>query len=34
VTRILDEGSEKARVIARATLAEARQAVGLPRSPN
>lgn len=34
VTRILDEGSEKARVVARATLAEARRAVGLPPSPD
>ena len=30
VTRILDEGSEKARTVARATMAEVRQAVGLP----
>jgi tryptophanyl-tRNA synthetase len=34
VTRILDEGSEKARAVARATLAEARRAVGLPPSPD
>ena len=33
VNRILDEGSEKARVVARQTLAEARRAVGLPASP-
>ena len=33
VTRILDDGSEKAREIARATLGEARRAVGLPPSP-
>lgn len=33
VNRILDEGSEKARVVARETLAEARRAVGLPPSP-
>ncbi|HET7467962.1 MAG TPA: tryptophan--tRNA ligase [Candidatus Dormibacteraeota bacterium] len=33
VNRILDEGSEKARVVARETLAEARRAVGLPASP-
>ena len=30
VTRLLDEGSEKARVVARQTLAEVRAAVGLP----
>ena len=30
VTRILDEGSEKARTVARATMTEVRQAVGLP----
>ena len=30
VTRILNEGSEKARTVARATMAEVRQAVGLP----
>ena len=30
VTRILDEGSKKARTVARATMAEVRQAVGLP----
>src|SRR5207244_7045843 len=29
VTRILDEGSEKARTVARATMAEVRKAVGL-----
>ena len=34
VTRILDHGSEKAREVARATLAEARRAVGLPPSPD
>ncbi len=34
VTRILDQGSEKARAVARATLGEARRAVGLPPSPN
>ena len=34
VTRILDEGSEKARAVARETLAEARRAVGLPPSPD
>ena len=34
VTRILDEGSEKARALARTTLGEARRAVGLPPSPN
>ncbi len=33
VNRILDEGSERARVVARETLAEARRAVGLPPSP-
>jgi tryptophanyl-tRNA synthetase len=33
VTRILDEGSEKARVVARATMSEVRAAVGLPPSP-
>src|SRR5690242_1763717 len=33
VNRILDEGSERARMVARATLAEARRAVGLPPSP-
>ena len=33
VNRILDEGSQKARVVARETLAEARRAVGLPPSP-
>ena len=33
VDRILDEGSERARVVARETLAEARRAVGLPPSP-
>jgi tryptophanyl-tRNA synthetase len=33
VNHILDEGSERARVVARATLAEARRAVGLPPSP-
>jgi hypothetical protein len=33
VTRILDEGSEKARGIARATMSEVRAAVGLPPSP-
>lgn len=33
VTRILDDGSERAREIARATLGEARRAVGLPPSP-
>jgi tryptophanyl-tRNA synthetase len=32
VTRLLDEGSERARVVARHTLAEVRQAVGLPPS--
>jgi tryptophanyl-tRNA synthetase len=32
VTRLLDEGSEKARVVARQTLAEVRAAVGLPAS--
>lgn len=31
VTRILDEGSEKARAIARQTMIEVREAVGLPR---
>jgi tryptophanyl-tRNA synthetase len=30
VTRILDEGSEKARMVARQTMVEVRQAVGLP----
>src|SRR5207302_8615093 len=30
VTRILDEGSEKARIVARQTMVEVRQAVGLP----
>ena len=34
VNRILDEGSQKARTVARATLAEARLAVGLPSSPD
>ncbi|TMC05312.1 MAG: tryptophan--tRNA ligase [Chloroflexi bacterium] len=33
VDRVLDEGSERARVVARETLAEARRAVGLPPSP-
>src|SRR6266702_3580245 len=33
VNRILDEGSERARTVARETLAEARRAVGLPASP-
>jgi len=33
VTRLLDEGSEKARVVARQTLAEVRAAVGLPATP-
>src|SRR5712691_5908761 len=33
VNRILDEGSERARAVARETLAEARRAVGLPPSP-
>ena len=33
VDRLLDEGSERARVVARETLAEARRAVGLPPSP-
>jgi len=33
VDRILDEESERARVVARETLAEARRAVGLPPSP-
>ena len=32
VTRILDEGSDQARVVARLTLAEVREAVGLPPS--
>src|SRR6266853_2987719 len=32
VNRILDEGSERARAVARETLAEARRAVGLPPS--
>jgi tryptophanyl-tRNA synthetase len=32
VTRILDEGSEKAREVARHTMVEVRQAVGLPPS--
>jgi tryptophanyl-tRNA synthetase len=30
VTRVLDQGSEKARMVARATLREVRDAVGLP----
>ena len=30
VTRVLDEGSEKARIVARQTMVEVRQAVGLP----
>ena len=34
VTRILDQGSERARAVARATLGEARRAVGLPPSPD
>ena len=33
VTEILDEGSERARKVARATIAEVRAAVGLPASP-
>src|SRR5437773_11313447 len=33
VDRILDEGSERARVVAREPLAESRRAVGLPPSP-
>jgi len=32
ITAVLDEGSEKARVVARRTLAEVREAVGLPPS--
>jgi tryptophanyl-tRNA synthetase len=32
VTRILDEGSEKARAVARQTMAEVRHVVGLPPS--
>ena len=33
VDRVLDEGSEKARVIARQTISEVRHAIGLPPSP-
>jgi tryptophanyl-tRNA synthetase len=33
VDRILDEGSEKARAVARQTISEVRQAIGLPPSP-
>jgi tryptophanyl-tRNA synthetase len=33
VARLLDEGSEKARVLARRTMVEVREAVGLPPSP-
>jgi len=33
VNRILDEGSEQARVIARKTISEVRHAIGLPPSP-
>jgi tryptophanyl-tRNA synthetase len=32
ITRILDEGSENARLVARETMAEVRHAVGLPPS--
>ena len=33
VTRVLDEGSERARAVARATMVEVRSAVGLPPYP-
>jgi tryptophanyl-tRNA synthetase len=33
VNAVLEEGSEKARAVARQTISEVRQAIGLPPSP-